>query len=103
LHNEELHNLYSFPNIIRQIKSRRIRWVGHVAHIGEERKLYRILVGSPKGKRPLRRCRSEDGIKMDLGEICWEGVEWIQLAQDRGRWQTLVNAVMNLQVLVPCI
>ena len=63
--------------------------------------VYRVLVGKPEGKRPLRRlrCRWEDNIKMDLQEVgCW-GVDWIRLAQDRGRWQALVNAVMNLQVL----
>jgi hypothetical protein len=68
LHNEELHNLYSSPDIIRQIKSRRIRWAEHVACMGEERKLYKVLVGKPEGKRPLGRPRQgwEDGIKMDL-------------------------------------
>jgi len=71
LHSEELHNLYSSPNIIRQIKSRRMRWVGHVARMGEERKVYKVLVGKPKGKRPLGRPRHrwEDGIRMDLREI----------------------------------
>jgi hypothetical protein len=68
LHSEELHNLYSSPNIIRQIKSRRMRWAGRVARMGEERKLYKVLVGRPEGKRPLgrprRRC--EDGMRMDL-------------------------------------
>jgi hypothetical protein len=70
LHSEELHNLYSSPDIIWQVKSRRMRWVGHVACMGEERKLYKVLVGKPGGKRPLgrRRCRWEDGIRMDLGE-----------------------------------
>jgi hypothetical protein len=84
LHNEVLHNWYSFPNIIRQIKSRRMRWVGHVAHMEEERKMYRVLVGKPKGKRPLRRLRHrwENGIRMDLREIgCGVvGVDWIHLA-----------------------
>jgi hypothetical protein len=70
--------------------------------MGEERKVYKILVRKVEGKRPLGRPRRrwEDGIRMDLGEIDWGGVEWIQLAQGRGRWQSLVNAVMNLQVLV---
>jgi hypothetical protein len=70
LHNEELHNLYSSPDIIRQVKSRGMRWAGHVARMGEERKLYKVLVGKPEGKRPLgrRRCRWEDGVRMDLGE-----------------------------------
>jgi hypothetical protein len=103
LQNGELHNLYSSPDIIRQIKSRRMRWVGHVAHMGEGRNVYRVLVGKPQGKRPLERprCRWEDGIKMDLREIGWGGVEWIHLAQDRYRWRAVVNAVMNLWVLAP--
>jgi hypothetical protein len=105
LHNGELHNLYSSPDIIRQIKSRRMRWVGHVARMGEGRNVYRVLVGKPEGKRPLERPRRiwEDGIKMDLREIGlggW-GMEWIHLAEDRDRWQAVVNAVMNLRVLVP--
>jgi hypothetical protein len=85
LHNGELHNLYSSPDNIRQIKSRRIRWAGHVARMAEGRKVYRVLVGKPEGKRPLGRPRRrwEDGIKMDLRKIGWGGVEWIHLAQDR--------------------
>jgi hypothetical protein len=74
LHNEELHNLYSSPVIIRQVKSRRMRWAGHVARMGEERKVYKVLVGKPEGKRPLGRprCRWEDGIRMDLRErLAW--------------------------------
>jgi hypothetical protein len=73
LHNEELNILYSSPNIIRQIKSRRMRWAGHVAHMGEERKLNKILMGKPEEKRPLGRPRSrwEDGIRMDLREVGW--------------------------------
>jgi hypothetical protein len=103
LHNRELHNLYSSPDIIRQIKSWRMSWAGHLARMGEGRNLYRVLVGKPEGKRPLRRPRRrwEDGIKMDLEEIGWGGVEWILLAQDRDRWGTVVNAVMNLLVLPP--
>jgi hypothetical protein len=68
MHNWELHNLYSSPDIIRQVKSRRMRWAGHVAHMGEGRNVYRVLMGKPKGKRPLEkpRHRWEDGIKMDL-------------------------------------
>jgi hypothetical protein len=70
---------------------------------GEERKVYRVLVGKPEGKRPLERsrCRWEDGMRMDLREIGWGSVEWIQLAQDRGWWRALTNTVMNLQVLAP--
>jgi hypothetical protein len=73
LHDEELHNLYSSPDIIRQVKSRRMRWAGHVAHMGEERKVYRVLVGKPEGKRPLGRPRStlEGGLRMDLSESGW--------------------------------
>jgi hypothetical protein len=75
LHDGELHNLYSSPDIIRQIKSRRMRWAGHVADMGEGRKVYRVLVGKPEGKRPLGRPRHrwEVGIKVDLGEIGWWG------------------------------
>jgi hypothetical protein len=73
LHNEELHILYSSPDIIRQITSRRMRWAGHVARMGEARKVYRVLVGKPERKRPLRRLRHrwEDGIRMDVGKIGW--------------------------------
>jgi hypothetical protein len=103
LHNGELHNLYSSPDIIRQIKSRRMRWAGHVARMGDERNVYRVLVGKPKGKGPLERprCRWEDGIKMGLREIGWGGVKWIRLAQDRDCWRAVVNVVMNLRVLAP--
>jgi hypothetical protein len=103
LHNEEHHILYSSPNIIRQIKSRRMRWEGHVARMGQERNVYRVLMGKPEGKRPLgiQRRRWEDGIRMDPREIGWGSVDWIQLAQDRDRWRALVNTVMNLQALVP--
>jgi hypothetical protein len=92
------------PNIIRQIKSMRMRWEGHVAHMEKERKVYRVLVGKPEGKRPLERPRHsrwEDGIIMDPREMGWRGTDWIQLAQERGRWQDLVNMVMNLRVLAP--
>jgi hypothetical protein len=103
LHSGELHNLYSSPDITRQIKSRRMRWAGHVARMGEGRNVYRVLVGKPERKRPPERPsrRWEDGIKVDLTEIgCW-GVEWIHLAQGRDRWLAIVNAVMNLRVLAP--
>jgi hypothetical protein len=89
LHSEELHNLYSSPDIIRQVKSRRMRWAGHVARMGEETKVYKVLVGKPEGKIPLGRPRRrwEDGIRMDRREIGLEGVHWIRLAQDRDRWR----------------
>jgi hypothetical protein len=83
LHNEELHNLYSSPDIIRQVKSRQMRCVGLVARMGEERKVYKVLVGKPEGKRPLGRPRHrwEDGIGMDLKEIVlrgvWIGFDWL--------------------------
>jgi hypothetical protein len=84
LHNGEFHNLYTSPDIIRQIKSRRMRWAGHVARIGEGRNVYRVLVGKPEGKRPLERPRSrwEDGIKMDLGRLVggvWSGFTWLRI------------------------
>jgi hypothetical protein len=100
LHNEELHNLYSSPSIIRIIKSRRMRWAGHVARMGEKRNVCRLLVGKPEGKRPLGRPRRRwiDNIKMGLLEIGLNVEDWIGLAEDRYRWRALVNAVMNLWV-----
>jgi hypothetical protein len=93
----------SSPDIIRHIKSRIIRWAGHVARMGEGRNVYRVLMGKPEGKRPLERPRRrrEDGIKMDLTEIGWGGVEWIYLPQVKDRRRAVVNAVMNLRVLAP--
>ena len=100
LHKEELNDLYSSRNIVRVIKSRRMKWAGHVACMGEERGVYRVLVGKLEGKRPLerRRCRWVDNISMDLQEVGCGYMDWIGLAQDRDRWRTLVSAVMNLQV-----
>jgi hypothetical protein len=97
LHNEELNDLYSSPNIIGVIKSRRMKWAGHVAGMGEKRQAYRILVGRCEGRRPLGRPRHrwEDNIKMD---IQGGGVDWIELAWDRDRWRAVVNAVTNLWV-----
>jgi len=100
LHNEELNDLYSSPNIVRVIKSRGMRWAGHVARMSEERGVYRVLMGKPEGKRPLGipRRRWVNNIRMDLQEVgCWY-MDWIGLAQDRDSWRTLVSAVMNLQV-----
>jgi hypothetical protein len=103
LQNGELHNLYTSPDIMRQFKSRRIRWVGHVVCVGEGRNMYRVLVGNPEGKGPLGRLRhrSEDWIKMDLREIDRGGIEWINPVQDGDRWRAVVNAVMNLRVVAP--
>jgi hypothetical protein len=97
LHNDELHSLYSSPNIVRAIKLRKIRWAGHVARMGEWRGVYRVLVGRPESKRALRRPRRrwEDNIKMDLRAIGFDGANWIQLAQDRVQWRGCVNMVMN--------
>jgi len=100
LHNEELHNLYSSPNIVRVIKSRRMRWAGHVVHMGEGRVVYGVLGGKPEERRPLGgpRHRWEDNIRMDLWEVGCRCVDWMELAQDRDRWRALVSAVMNLRV-----
>jgi hypothetical protein len=100
LHSEELHGLYSSPSIVRVIKARRMRWAGHAARMGEVRGAYNILIGRPEGRRPLGRPRRrwEDNIKIDLMEIGFGDVDWIQWAQDRDRWRALVNTVMNLRV-----
>jgi hypothetical protein len=97
---KELRDLYFLPSISRIIKSRRMRWVGHVARMGEKINAYRLLVGKPEGKRPLGRPRHRwvDSIKIDLLEIGWGGVDWIGLAQDRDKLRALVNAAMNLRL-----
>jgi len=99
LHNEELRDLYSLPNIVRVVKSRRMKWVGHVVRMGEGRGVHRVLVGKPEGKRPLGRPkrRWEDNIKMDLREVGGGG-DWMELAQDRDRWWALVNMVMKFRI-----
>jgi hypothetical protein len=88
------------PNIVRVIKSRRMRWEGHVARMGEGRGVYRVLVGRSESKRPLGipRRKLEDNNKMDVREIGIDGANWIWLAQDRAQWRAFVNTVMNLRV-----
>jgi hypothetical protein len=100
LHNEELRNFYSSPRIIRIIESRRMRWAGHVARMGEKRTAYRIVVGKPEGKKPLGRPKRRwvDNIKMDLTKIRWHGVDWMDVAQDRDHWRALVNTVMKFRI-----
>jgi hypothetical protein len=98
LHSEELHDLYSSPSLIRIIKSRRMR---SAARMGEKRNVYKLLVGKPDGKRPLGRSRRRwvDNIRMDLGEVGWDDVDWIGPAKDRNRWRAVVNSVLDLRVL----
>jgi hypothetical protein len=94
----ELNNLYSSPNIVRVIKSRRMRWAWHVARMGESRGVYRVLVGKPEGRLGRPRRRWQDNIRLDLREVGCGCVDWMELAQDRDRWRAFVSAVMNLRV-----
>ena len=100
LHNEKLNDFYSSPNIVRVIKSRRMRCPGHVARMSEERGQYRVLVRKPEGRRPLGRPRRRrvDNIRLDLQKMGCGYVDWIGLTQDRDMWRTLVCAVKNLRV-----
>ena len=100
LHKEELNNLYSSPHIVQVIKSRRMRWLGHVVHMGKKRGIYRILVGKPEQKRLLRRPRHRgvNNIKLELQEGGCGGTDWIELAQCRDTWRGLVDALINLHV-----
>jgi len=100
VYNEELNVLYPSPNIVRLIKSRRMRLARHVKHMGEERVVYRVLVGKSEGRRPLwgPRRRRADNIRMDLQEVGCGNMDWIGLVKDRDRWQTLMSAVINFRV-----
>ena len=100
LHNEELHGLYRLPNVVRVIKSRRLRWAGHVVRMTQGRSAFKILTDKPTGKRPLGRprCRWEVNIRMDLEEIGIDAGEWVDSALDRYYWRALVNAALNLRV-----
>jgi hypothetical protein len=100
LHKEELNDPYSLPNIVQVVKSRRMRWAEHVARMGEDRGVDRVLVGKPEEKRPLGRPRRrwEDNIKMDLQKVGGGCGDWMELVQDRDRWQALVGTVRNFRV-----
>jgi len=100
LHKEELNDLYSLPNIVRVVNSRQMRWARHVARMGEDRGVHRVLVGKSEGKRPLGRPRRrwEDNNKMDLQEVGRGRRDWMELAQDRDRWRALVGTVRDFRV-----
>jgi hypothetical protein len=99
LHKEELNDLYSLPNIVRVVKSRQMRWAGHVARMGENIGVYRLLVGKPEGNSPLRRPRRrwEGNIMMDLQEVGSGRGDWMELAQDRDKWRALLGTVRNFR------
>ena len=98
--NEDLNDVYSLPSIVLVVKLKRMRWAGHVARMGEDRGVHRVLVGKPEGKRPLGRPRRrwEDNIKMDLQEVGGGRGDWMELAQDRDGWRSLVGTVRNFRV-----
>jgi hypothetical protein len=100
LHNEELNDVYSLPNTMWVVKSRRMRWAGHVARMGEDRSVHRVLVGKPEGNRPMGRPRHrwEDNIKIDLQDIGGGRGDWMELAQDRVRWCALVGTLRDFRV-----
>ena len=100
LHNAVLHALYYLPSIISNLKSRRLRWAGHVAHMGQFRNAYRVFVGKPEGKRSIERPRRrwEGNINMDLREVDCDPGDWIALADDGDQWRAYVRAVMNIRV-----
>jgi len=100
LHNDELNDLYSLPNIVRMVKSRRMRWAGHVTRMGEDRGVHRVLVGKPEGKSRLGRPRRrlDDNIKMDLQEVGGGRGDWMELAEYRDGWRALVGTVRNFRV-----
>jgi hypothetical protein len=93
LHNEEFHNLYASPSIIKLINSRKMRRAGHVARMGEMRNVYSIFVRNPRGRKPLGRPRRrwKDNIRMYLRKVVWDGVDWIHVTQDRDQWRAVVE------------
>ena len=97
---QNLYDLYSLPNILLVVKSRRMRWAGHVARMGEDRGVHRVFVRKPEVKRPLGRPRRrlDDNIKMDLQEVGRGRGDWIELVQDRDRWRALVGTVRDFRV-----
>jgi hypothetical protein len=100
LHTEKFNDLYCSSNVVRVIKSRRMRWAGHVERMGARRSVYRVLVGKPEGKRPFGRPRRrwENNIKMEFQDVRCGGTDGIDLSQDRNRWRAVVNAVISLRV-----